>query len=62
MPESQSRILLERDDIILLMGHPLSSQSTMEDYVAMPIEKFGEAVLKGMGWKKGEAIGRTNKG
>ena len=34
----------------------------MDDYEAMPIEKFGEAVLKGMGWKKGEAIGRTNKG
>ena len=37
-------------------------QSTMEEYESMPIDRFGEAVLKGMGWKKGEAIGRTNKG
>lgn len=37
-------------------------QSTLDDYEAMPIEVFGEAVLKGMGWKKGEAIGKTNKG
>ena len=44
------------------MLHPFFLQSTMEDYTAMPIDKFGEAVLKGMGWKKGEAIGRTNKG
>ncbi|KAL5516163.1 hypothetical protein EMCRGX_G001436, partial [Ephydatia muelleri] len=37
-------------------------QSTADDYDAMPIEKFGEAVLRGMGWTKGEAIGKTNKG
>ena len=39
-----------------------SLQSTLDDYEAMPIEIFGEAVLRGMGWKKGEAIGKTNKG
>lgn len=38
------------------------TQSTLEEYETMPISSFGEAVLKGMGWKKGEAIGRTNKG
>lgn len=36
--------------------------STLEEYEDLPIAKFGEAMLKGMGWKKGEAIGKTNKG
>ena len=40
----------------------IHTQSTLEEYEAMPIGSFGEAVLKGMGWKKGEAIGKTNKG
>ena len=28
----------------------------------MPIEEFGKALIRGMGWKEGEAIGNTNKG
>ena len=38
------------------------TQSTLDEYEAMPIGVFGEAVLRGMGWKKGDAIGKTNKG
>jgi hypothetical protein len=34
---------------------------TEADYDAVPIEEFGAAMLRGMGWKDGEAIGR-NKG
>ncbi|XP_073229046.1 G-patch domain and KOW motifs-containing protein-like isoform X1 [Porites lutea] len=37
-------------------------QSSMEDYQDMPVTSFGAAMLRGMGWKKGEAIGGTNKG
>ncbi|XP_078342048.1 G-patch domain and KOW motifs-containing protein-like isoform X2 [Oculina patagonica] len=37
-------------------------QSTMEDYQEMPVSAFGAAMLRGMGWKKGQAIGGTNKG
>lgn len=37
-------------------------QSTMEDYEDMPVTSYGAAMLRGMGWKKGEAIGGTNKG
>ena len=37
-------------------------QATEEDYNSLPIAEFGKAVLKGMGWKPGEAIGLTNKG
>ena len=28
----------------------------------MPVSQFGAALLRGMGWKKGEAIGGVNKG
>lgn len=37
-------------------------ESTMEDYEDMPVTSYGAAMLRGMGWKKGEAIGGTNKG
>ena len=29
----------------------------IDDYTDMPINEFGAAMLKGMGWKPGEAIG-----
>ncbi|XP_049610029.1 G-patch domain and KOW motifs-containing protein [Syngnathus scovelli] len=35
--------------------------STEEDYERVPVEGYGMAILKGMGWKKGEGIGRTFK-
>lgn len=34
---------------------------TPEDYAAVPVSAFGMAMLRGMGWKKGEGIGRTFK-
>ncbi|XP_019963524.2 G-patch domain and KOW motifs-containing protein [Paralichthys olivaceus] len=35
--------------------------STEADYESIPVEAYGIAMLKGMGWKKGEGIGRTFK-
>ncbi|XP_061626629.1 G-patch domain and KOW motifs-containing protein isoform X1 [Phyllopteryx taeniolatus] len=35
--------------------------STEDDYEKVPVEGYGLAMLKGMGWKKGEGIGRTFK-
>ncbi|XP_057681545.1 G-patch domain and KOW motifs-containing protein [Corythoichthys intestinalis] len=35
--------------------------STEDDYERVPVEGYGLAMLKGMGWKKGEGIGRTFK-
>ena len=31
--------------------------STMDDYESVPIEQFGMAMLRGMGWKEGQGIG-----
>ena len=30
-----------------------AEQSTMDDYDAVPIEQYGLAMLRGMGWKAG---------
>ncbi|MCI4381148.1 hypothetical protein PGIGA_G00248390 [Pangasianodon gigas] len=35
--------------------------STEADYEQVPVEAYGLAMLKGMGWKQGEGIGRTFK-
>lgn len=35
--------------------------TTMEDYEKMPVEEFGAALLRGLGWQKGEGIGRNRK-
>ncbi|KAF1984507.1 hypothetical protein K402DRAFT_413755 [Aulographum hederae CBS 113979] len=32
--------------------------ATLEQYAAVPVEDFGAAILRGMGWKDGEAIGK----
>ena len=35
--------------------------ATLEDYARVPVEEFGAALLRGMGWKDGEGIG-SNRG
>ena len=32
--------------------------ASLDAYAAMPIEEFGSALLRGMGWKEGQSIGR----
>jgi G patch domain/KOW motif-containing protein len=36
-------------------------ESNLEEYESMPIEHFGAALMRGMGWREGEPIGLTNK-
>jgi hypothetical protein len=43
------------------LGFSVVQQPTLDDYERIPIEQFGLAMLRGMGWKKGEGIGLTNK-
>lgn len=31
----------------------------MEDYENVPVEAFGAALLRGMGWKDGQSLGRN---
>jgi len=37
----------------------LPEQATLEKYEELPVEEFGEALLRGMGWEKGKPIGRN---
>ena len=39
----------------------LPDEATLEQYEELPVEEFGEAVLRGMGWEKGRPIGRNSK-
>ena len=32
--------------------------SSLEDYAAVPVEEFGAALLRGMGWKEGDVVGK----
>jgi G patch domain/KOW motif-containing protein len=40
----------------------LPEQSTLDDYDSMPIEDFGAAMLRGMGWEEGKPVGRNATG
>lgn len=37
-------------------------EPTLQDYAAMPVEEFGAAMLRGMGWKDGSGVGRQRQG
>lgn len=36
-------------------------EPTLDDYDSVPVEAFGSALLRGMGWKAGDPIGGINK-
>lgn len=36
-------------------------QSTLEDYESVPVNEFGKAMLRGMGWSDGGGIGKNPK-
>ena len=37
-------------------------EAGLDAYEAMPVEAFGEAMLRGMGWAEGRCVGRNAKG
>ncbi|KXS15105.1 hypothetical protein M427DRAFT_70193 [Gonapodya prolifera JEL478] len=45
-----------RHDVSLRPDEP-----KLEDYDGVPVELFGSALLRGMGWKEGQAIGKNKK-
>jgi hypothetical protein len=36
-------------------------QSSLQDYENIPIDVFGMAMLRGMGWQPGKGIGKNEK-
>lgn len=61
MPSSRGPPMTEtdayREDV---MTRPDSA--TLDDYSRIPVEQFGAALLRGMGWKEGMAASKTRKG
>lgn len=43
-----------------LVGTDAPDEASLEDYDRVPVEHFGEGLLRGMGWTPGGAVGRTN--
>ena len=37
-----------------------ADEASLDDYANTPIEEFGAALLRGMGWEEGKAVGRRN--
>ena len=35
--------------------------ASLDDYAAVPIEEFGAALLRGMGWKEGDTVGKKKE-
>jgi len=35
--------------------------ASLEDYAAVPVEEFGAALLRGMGWKEGDVVGKRKE-
>ena len=54
---SSSRKLDEKIDL-----ETCGEETKLEDYDDMPIAEFGMALMRGMGWKDGEALGGSRKG
>lgn len=53
----------DKDTIILKEDlRRLPPESSLEQYEQMPVEAFGEALMRGMGWFEGRGIGRNAKG
>lgn len=50
------RLAFQTDNITVCV-----CQATEADYESVPVDAYGLAMLKGMGWKKEEGIGRTFK-
>lgn len=48
-------VLPVKEDKIIIDGE---EEPTLEDYENVPINDYGKAMLRGMGWKEGMAIGR----
>ncbi|TBU25907.1 DExH-box splicing factor binding site-domain-containing protein, partial [Dichomitus squalens] len=54
--------VVTEDDAYKQDVEELPEPATLEDYERVPVSQFGAALLRGMGWKEGQAASRKNKG
>lgn len=61
-PEEVSLNLKFASSSARCLDHLHIIKSTLEDYERVPIEQFGAALLRGMGWEKGKPVGKNPNG
>ena len=49
---------INEDDAFRIDLESRPDSSTLDDYAAVPVEEFGAALLRGMGWKEGDVVGK----
>lgn len=59
--ESEKPVLVIKLDVDDDLSHPIQEVTTMEEYNAVPVELFGEALLRGMGWDGEVVDGNRNE-
>lgn len=62
---AQEKLVIEQPSEEDMFRHDVDSrpnEPSLRDYATMPVEEFGAAMLRGMGWKDGSGIGRNHKG
>lgn len=57
MSQSEKDAFILKEDL-----DNLPPESSLQDYERMPVEAFGEALMRGLGWQKGRGIGKNSKG
>lgn len=57
VPQGYDETTSFRDDVA---SRP--EPASLADYASVPVEEFGAALLRGMGWKEGEAVGKGKYG
>ena len=49
---------MNEDDLFRSDVASRPESASLDDYAAVPIEEFGAALLRGMGWKEGDVVGK----
>ncbi|XP_074163427.1 G-patch domain and KOW motifs-containing protein [Sminthopsis crassicaudata] len=60
-PGSEASVASMAIPLVARVEADAAPESVGADYEAVPVEAYGLAMLRGMGWKPGEGIGRTFK-
>lgn len=61
----QAKLVIQQPSEEDMFHHDVDSrpdEPSLKDYATMPVEEFGAAMLRGMGWQDGSGIGRDQKG
>ena len=60
-PNNQPTIPASEDSLFRSDVASRPDMASLSAYAAVPVEEFGAALLRGMGWKEGDAVGRRKE-